>query len=778
MSEQEHDLTPDGLREKDELLRLLTETSRDLIGVLDLDGRIVYASSAAEILLGRTPNSVFERMHPDDLENGRRWWAQVLAGSHEIFTWRISTAAGDWRWRETWCERVQYHGKPHILAFCRDVTDAKQAEVEREKTLRRLSESLTKLAEAEEIAHVGYWENDLEADRITWSDETYRILGMDPGERRATAAQFRDVIHPEDRQIQAEASARAKRGEGRYDAEYRVVRPNGEIRTIHSVGNTTFDESGRPVRGFGVVQDITERKETERALSESHALLKAIVDGTSDAIFVKDLAGRYLMINAAGMQSIGMSEEEVLGKDDRELFGTEAAGPVMEHDRRVMESGESQTFEEELSMEGVTKTWLATKGVYRDANGQVIGLVGISSDITEMKRLMDQFRQAQKMEAVGRLAGGVAHDFNNLLTVINSYSDMILQNLSADDPNRELVTEIRFAGDRGAGLTRQLLAFSRNQVLQPQVVNLNTLLKELKKLLRRLIAEDVELAVRSERALGFVKVDPGQFEQAIINLAINARDAMPSGGRLTLETHNMELTGEYTARLQDVRPGSYVMITVSDSGSGMDKATIARIFDPFFTTKERGKGTGLGLAMVYGFVKQSGGHIEVESEMGCGSKFRIYVPRITESAEVARSPRDVKMPIGIETVLLVEDEEPVRTLLRRVLESSGYTVLSARDGADAVRIAREYAGDIQILVTDLVMPKMNGRQLAEQLLATSRPELSVLFMSGYTDEILPREGIQESRVAFLQKPFNPIELAHKIREVLEPAVPLTQRNES
>jgi nitrogen-specific signal transduction histidine kinase/CheY-like chemotaxis protein len=397
----------------------------------------------------------------------------------------------------------------------------------------------------------------------------------------------------------------------------------------------------------------------------------------------------------------------------------------------------------------------------------VIGLIGISRDVTELNRLEEQFRQAQKMEAVGRLAGGVAHDFNNLLTGINGYCELVFNRLRADDPSRELLAEIRKCGERAATLTRQLLAFSRKQVLQPQVVSLNTLLGELLKLLKRLIGEDIELALVPGAALGLAKVDPGQFEQAVINLAVNARDAMPRGGRLTIETHNAELAEGYAERYPEVRPGRYVLVVVRDSGQGMDEATKARIFEPFFTTKEPGKGTGLGLAMVYGFVKQSGGHIEVESEPGRGATFKVYLPRAEETTPSAKSsPSLLQMPKGTETVLLVEDEDAVRALSKLVLQSSGYTVLEARDGQEGVWVAQQHQGPIHILVTDLVMPRLSGQQLAV-LLVQARPHLRVLFMSGYTDEAVLRHGVFEADAAFLQKPFNAIGLARKVREVLD-----------
>jgi PAS domain S-box-containing protein len=512
-----------------------------------------------------------------------------------------------------------------------------------------------------------------------------------------------------------------------------------------------------------IVRDVAERQRAEHALIESHSLLNAVVEGTADAVFVKDLEGRYLMINSAGARAIGKTVGEVIGKDDRELFTPDTAGPIMEADRQVMASAEFQTFEETATAAGVTRTYLSTKGVYRDAQGQVVGLIGISHDVTELKRLEEQFRQAQKMEAVGRLAGGVAHDFNNLLTVINGYSQLVFSSLRPDDPSRELLAQIQKSGERAANLTRQLLAFSRKQILQPKVVSLNNLLGELLKLLKPLIGEDIELELASDPSLGLAKVDPGQFEQAIINLAVNARDAMPHGGRLKIETHNAELDEDRSQRHSDVKPGQYVQVAVRDSGHGMDEATRGQIFEPFFTTKGLGKGTGLGLAMVYGFVKQSGGHIEVESEVGHGATFHVYLPRTTETATAVKSPPDIlNIPKGAETVLLVEDEEAVRTISKVVLQSSGYSVLEARDGQEAVWVAQQHQGPIHILVTDVVMPRMSGRQLAS-MLSQTRPQMRVLFMSGYANE----GGSSLANVGFLQKPFLPISLSRKVREVLD-----------
>jgi two-component system, cell cycle sensor histidine kinase and response regulator CckA len=521
-----------------------------------------------------------------------------------------------------------------------------------------------------------------------------------------------------------------------------------------------------------LARDITDRKQAEKALNESHDLLRTVIEGTPDAIYVKDLQGRYRMINSAGARVVGRAVEEILGKEDGDFLAPFVARTIRERDLQVLATGEIETFEETVTAGTGPRTYLSTKAPYRDRRGSVIGLVGISRDITEMKRLEADFRQAQKMEAVGRLAGGVAHDFNNLLSVIIGYNELVFNRLPPDDANRGYLYEVQKAGERAAALTRQLLAFSRKQVLQSRVMALNPLLVDLCAMLQRLIGEGIELVRALDADLGMVKVDPVQFEQAVINLAVNARDAMPGTGRLTFGTCNARLDEAYAERHPEVRPGEYVVVSVTDTGHGMDDATKARVFEPFFTTKESGKGTGLGLAMVYGFVKQSGGHVEVESEPGRGTTFRLFLPR-TEMVVLPDlpSPDDAVVPNGAETILLVEDEEALRTLTRMVLQSYGYTVLEAGDGKDALGIAGQFPGIIHALVTDLVMPRMGGRGLADGLIR-QRPGLRVLFMSGHTEDTVLQRGMDEPGTAFFHKPFSPLALARKLRRLLDTEIPV------
>jgi PAS domain S-box-containing protein len=492
----------------------------------------------------------------------------------------------------------------------------------------------------------------------------------------------------------------------------------------------------------------------------------ALLDQANDAILIRDMEDRILFWNQGAERLYGWTKSEAVGRNAADLLFQGDPAESAEVNQKVLTEGKWGGELRQVTRDGrkiiVASRWT----LVRDHDGRPKCQLNINTDITEKKTLEAQLVQSQRLETVGLLAGGVAHDFNNLLTVILGCSEVALNQLSPEQPTRDLVHEVYKAGQRAATLTRQLLAFGRKQVLTPIVLDLNTLVRDMQKMLGRLIGEDIALATTLDPALGQVKADPAQLEQILMNLAVNARDAMPAGGHLTIETRNMDQTPA-DAPHHEAGPTSWVMLAVSDTGCGMDEATKARVFEPFFTTKEIGKGTGLGLATVYGIVKQSGGIIEVDSEPGQGTTLRIYLPRLSQKAAPANGPGSPfqVLPTGTGTVLLVEDEEAVRAMGSLALRSAGYTVLEARDGEEALGACQQYPQPIDLLVTDVVMPKISGRQLADRATATC-PSIKVLYISGYTDDTMLRHGVRETGTAFLHKPFTPSVLVRKVHEVL------------
>jgi PAS domain S-box-containing protein len=499
---------------------------------------------------------------------------------------------------------------------------------------------------------------------------------------------------------------------------------------------------------------------------DARDFLQSIAESSPDAIVTTDVHGRVTYWSPGAEETLGYPAREVLGRRTADLYvdGEAEARAVM---ARLRAEGRLRDYEMVIrARDGRAVTVSSSMALLRDTSGTITGTVGVVKDVTEKKMLEASFRQSQKMEAVGLLAGGIAHDFNNLMTVVIGRSELLLARLRAEDPVRRDIELFRKTATRAAELTRQLLAFSRKQVLQPKVLDLNTVVANLEPMLRRLIGEDVELRAVLAPGLGRVKADPGQVEQVLVNLAVNARDAMPRGGKLTIETGDVVLDDAYARKHPGMSAGPHVMLAVSDTGAGMDEATQARVFEPFFTTKEPGKGTGLGLSTVYGIVKQSGGSIWVYSEVGAGTAFKVYLPRLDGVTEPAvQRARPARAEGGSETILLVEDEEELREVARETLEVFGYVVLEAGNGADALRMAERHPGPIHLLLTDVVMPAMNGAELVRRLMPT-RPEMAVLFVSGYTDDAIVHHGVLEPGTAFLEKPFSPDQLVRRVREVL------------
>jgi two-component system, cell cycle sensor histidine kinase and response regulator CckA len=642
-----------------------------------------------------------------------------------------------------------------------------------ENALRKSEERFELMARATNDA---VWDWEITTDRLWWNVGVRSFMGYPPDAVGADLEWWEEHIHPEDRERVLASIRAVVAGGGRYWIdEYRFLCADGSYAYVFDRGTVMMDGSGKPIRMIGAMMDITDRKRAEEALRETNETLRTLIQASPLAIAVLDAQQKVRMWNAAAERILGWKPHELLG---RTVPGMAPAGRTDEFagmSRRALNGEALTTLEFTGSRKGGVPVELSVSmAPLRDGRGAISGAMAVIADITERRhaeaqkgQLEEQLRQSQKMEAVGRLAGGVAHDFNNLMTAVSGYAELLQERFAPGDAVREYVDEILKSSSRATQVTRQLLAFSRRQVLQPKVLDLNSVVQNMDGLLRRLIGEDIELHTTSDPNLASVKADQGQIEQVIMNLAVNARDAMANGGRLTIETRNVDLDSRYNDRHGRMRQGPHVLLAVSDTGIGMDAETQSHLFEPFFTTKDLSKGTGLGLATVYGIVKQTGGDIWVYSEVGRGTSFKIYLPRVDEGPDrAAKETVEVRPLAGRETVLLAEDSDVVRRLLHEILTHQGYTLLEARHGAEALQLSREFQGKIDLLVTDMVMPHMSGRELAHHL-APERPEMKILYMSGYTEEAIARDGVLDPGTAFLEKPFTPASIARKVRELLD-----------
>jgi two-component system cell cycle sensor histidine kinase/response regulator CckA len=655
---------------------------------------------------------------------------------------------------------ITYKGESSLFTIAVDISDRKKIET----ALRESEERFLLITNTiDEIFYIF----DAEKGVATYLSPAFeRIWGYGRENALNSKEPFLDPVHPEDREIVMDWGPRLSGGEP-VTFEYRIIRPDGSIRHISDHGYPIAEKDGKVTKYVGTGHDVTEWRHTEAALRESREYLDQIINRIGDPIAVKDHEHRFVLANDAFCTFFKIRREDLIGNSVFSSLPEALAETLMRDEKRVLETGvESQTEDVVPDWQGQEHILITKKSRFIDKDGNR-QIVLVWHDITEYKRLEAQFLQSQKMEAIGVLAGGVAHDFNNLLNVINGYSEMVLEALEQDNPVRRDIEQIREAGDRAATLTSQLLAFGRKQILQPKYVDLNHIITEMGAMLRRLIGEDIDFDARTFPDLGLIYADPVKIQQVVMNLAVNARDAMPRGGKLTLETANVDFDRDYLKAHSPAAPGAYIMLAISDSGMGMDPETQTHIFEPFFTTKEKGKGSGLGLANVYGIVKQSNGFIWVYSEPGKGTTFKIYFPRVegrVNSGAVSQSESG-EPESGSETILLVEDEKAVRDLASRILRDLGYTVIESGGGAQALDLAKEFEGEIHLIVTDVVMPGMSGNVLVSELEAT-RPEIKALFISGYTDNAIVHHGILDSSVAFLQKPFSVNQLAQKVRAVL------------
>jgi two-component system cell cycle sensor histidine kinase/response regulator CckA len=628
--------------------------------------------------------------------------------------------------------------------------------LEREELFRLISENA-----ADMIAVV-----DMEGRRIYNSLSYQRVLGYSPEELKSSTAL--EQVHPDDRARLKAAGEEARRtGIGR-SLEYRIRHKDGTWLVLESTSSVIANAAGESEKLVIVNRDITERKQASEALRLSEASFRSVIENAPYGIYRASMEGRLLRVNPALQKMLGYEWPDELLRINP---ATDLCRDPLEHQRLI------ELFASHKRFQDVEVEWKRKDGTFIKARCSGWPVIGegveavcfeiFAEDVTEKRLLERQLQVAQKIEAVGRLSGGIAHDFNNLLGVIIGYSQVLIKKLGVGNPLFEHAEEIEKAGQRAASLTKQLLAFSRQQVLAPAVLNLNAVITDMGKMLHRLIGEDIDLAMKLSADIGRVKADQGQIEQVIMNLVINARDALPQGGKLIVETVNETLDEAFTRQHPGSRVGRYVRISVTDSGTGMTPETLAHLFEPFFTTKERGKGTGLGLATVYGVVKQSGGYIWVESELEKGSCFKVYLPEIDEPVSApVRATLSTETFRGTETVLLVEDAEALRKLGFTLLEQNGYHVLAAASGLEALKMVEGMRDRIGLLLTDVIMPGINGRALAERL-APLQSGLKVLYMSGYTDSAIADHGVLDEGTNLLHKPFSEEALIQKVRQVLD-----------
>jgi len=746
---------------------MLIEQSYEAIFAWDIDTGIILWNKGCERLYGYTQDEVLGRFGFDVMESTFSFSIEDLSrklAETGFWSGEVTQVAKDGRIVnvESRYQLVELGGRRVILQTNRDISDQKKAEellIESEARYRNLFDNNP----------YSMWVYDV---------ETLRFLAVNNAATMQYGFTEAEFLAMDITQIRPSR-----------DIPSVVRKAAGTNRRIHSSGEWTHrkrdgTEFNVEITSHGVdfegklgrlvlAHDISERVRAEELLKQSEEKYRDLFENANDLIYTHDLDGNFLSLNHAGEIIIGYTAGDAIGRNIAEVVSPEFMDTVKRVIGSKINGGPATNYELDVIAKDGKTISLEVNSRLIINDGKPVGVQGIGRDVTArrsaeeaLRKSEEQLMQAQKLESIGILAGGISHDFNNMLTAINGYSELILRRIPADDPIRGNVEEIKKAGERSAALTRQLLAFSRRQILLPKVLNINEIITETTAMLGRLIGADISISTALDQELGSVEADPGQLAQVLMNLAVNARDAMDDGGTIVFETANVYLDEPYAVRHIGVRPGEYVMLAVSDTGTGMDEATSKRIFEPFFTTKETGRGTGLGLSTVYGIVKQSGGNIWVYSEPGKGTTFKVYLPRVSTVADLEVSASMHVNRHGTETILLAEDEAVVRKLTCEILESYGYTVIEAHNGIEALEISKDLKIEIDLLMTDIVMPKMGGRELASQILEI-RPGLRVLFASGYTDDAIMRHGIIDEGTNFIQKPFSSEALTLKIRNLLD-----------
>jgi PAS domain S-box-containing protein len=759
------------LRESEEHFRLIAETIDEAFWMADVEiGKMFYISPAYERVWGRSreslyekPRSFIEAVHAEDRERVVADLEIQKTGQPFGHEYRIVRPDGPtrWIWDRGFPVRDETGQVTRYVGVAQDITERKRAE-------EAMRESEARYRVLFEASADGILIADLEKRGFKYANPALcRMLGYSEEEMRTLSVAD---IHPKDalQSVVAEFEAQA-RGDKSLAPNIPCLRKDGSI--VYADINATMVAVNGIACNVGFFRDITERKRAEDALRESEAVLRSYFDhggAMRGIIELMDDDILHISDNAGSAAFFRWTKEAMQNKLETQMgVPRDSLQMWVAHYKKSQRTGAPVTFDYVHNSPEGQKFLSATVTFLEIAQSGRPRFAYLVNDITEQKRLEAEFRQAQKMEAVGILTGGLAHDFNNLLTVINGYSNLLLRDLAQDDPRRSDLEEISLSGQRAASLTSQLLAFSRKQVVQPRILDLNYVVSDMGRMLRRLLRANIDIVALTQPGLGRVKADFGQIQQIIMNLAVNAQDAMPQGGKLTIETANVDLDEDDVRRHPEVPAGPYIMLAVSDNGIGMDAKIQARIFEAFFTTKKPGKGTGLGLSTVRVIVNQSGGFIRVNSEPGKGTTFKIYLPGMEGEANKLAGPAKEKLSLkGVETVLVVEDEPLVLTLTARILREQGYTVLEASNGAAALHTDQEFAGEIHLVITDVVMPGMSARAFVSQIEA-ARPGIKVLYVSGYTDDVIVHHGVLNPDVAFLQKPFTADDLAYKVREVLD-----------
>ena len=646
-----------------------------------------------------------------------------------------------------------------VIATVQDRTEHRHSEDALRASQERLHLALRS-------GNLAVWDWNLQANEMAWDDEMLKLYGLTPEQFPGGIEAWKQGLHPEDRARAIAECEAALNGARDFDTEFRVLRPDGTVRHVKANGLVIRNQSGAPLRMLGLNQDITEGKRAEAELTQSEALMRTAIENLPLIFYMIDDEGIFRLSVGAGLKGLGLEQNQVRGLSAFEVY--KDFPEIMNALRKAL-AGQTATFESRVGGSSYSNICVP----FRASDTGIRGLIAVALDITQSKqaeeekaKLEGQLHQAQKMESVGRLAGGVAHDFNNMLGVILGHVELAMEQLDPAQPIHVDLEEIKKAARRSADLTRQLLAFARKQTVAPQVLDLNQTVEGMLTMLRRLIGEDIDLAWKPNAALWPVNMDPSQIDQILANLCVNARDAIGDVGKITIETGNSTFDQYYSAQHAGYIEGEYVQIVVSDSGAGMDKETQAHLFEPFFTTKAVGKGTGLGLATVYGIVKQNNGFINVYSEPGHGTTFKLYLPRHGSAAKQAVASAARESTGGHEVILLVEDEQSILQMTKTILERRGYTVVPASTPGEAIQVAKEHPTEIHLLITDVVMPEMNGRDLAKNLLSLY-PRMKRLFMSGYTANVIAHHGVLDKGVNFIQKPFSGKDLAAKVRTALD-----------